>query len=212
MLELFFKRNIMIEVLDEANGIRLLHNFLSVRECDHLIEIASSKLVKSTTMSYENGTSVDTPSVRNSMQAFIDIGSNKTVSTIEDRIAAILPYPKEYGEDLQVVRYLPGQYYKPHYDYFNPDYPGMQDTLEKYGQRVLTVLMYLNEPDEGGETVFPQLMLTIKPKRGTALLFYNAFSDGTLNTNTQHGGSPVIRGEKWIANKWIREKRYAGWS
>jgi prolyl 4-hydroxylase len=212
MLDLLFKRNITVEMLDQENGIYLFHNFLSQQECDHLIAAAEPRLVKSTVMSHDNGTSVLSQEVRSSMQTFIPIQSDPIVCRIGDRIAQKLPFPKENGEDLQVVRYQPGQFYRPHFDYFNPDYPGMQETLQQYGQRVCTMLLYLNEPEEGGETVFPQLMITIRPKRGMALLFYNVFSDGHVNEKTQHGGSPVIKGQKWIANKWIREKKYAGWN
>ncbi|XP_059293529.1 probable prolyl 4-hydroxylase 9 isoform X2 [Lycium ferocissimum] len=48
--------------------------------------------------------------------------------------------------------------------------------------------------------------LKVKPRRGDGLLFYSLFPNGTIDPTSLHGSCPVIRGEKWVATKWIRNQ------
>jgi prolyl 4-hydroxylase len=80
--------------------------------------------------------------------------------------------------------------------------------LQQKGQRLATFITYLSEVEEGGETIFPKIDLKVKPHKGDGLLFYNLHSDGTVDELALHGGLPVIKGEKWIVTKWIREKKW----
>jgi prolyl 4-hydroxylase len=68
--------------------------------------------------------------------------------------------------------------------------------------------MYLNTVESGGETIFPTAGLTIRPRQGDALLFYNVYANGELDPESLHGSSPVLAGEKWVATKWVREAEY----
>ena len=113
---------------------------------------------------------------------------------------------EENGEGLQILHYRPGTEYKPHYDYFDPAQPGTPTILQRGGQRVGTLVMYLGEPEKGGGTVFPDVHLEIAPKRGNAVFF--TYERPHPSTRTLHGGSPVLAGEKWIATKWLRERRF----
>ena len=72
------------------------------------------------------------------------------------------------------------------------------------GPRLLTVLFYLNDDFEGGETIFPKINKVVKPQKGKAVIFRNVDNDGVIISQAVHGGEPVKNGEKWIANKWIR--------
>jgi prolyl 4-hydroxylase len=78
------------------------------------------------------------------------------------------------------------------------------------GQRVSTMVMYLNEVEEGGTTIFPEIGLEVVPKKGSAVYFEYTNSQNQLDRLTLHGGSPVTRGEKWIVTKWMRQRRYGG--
>jgi prolyl 4-hydroxylase len=115
-------------------------------------------------------------------------------------------WPEENGEGLQILHYGPGAEYKPHYDYFDPAEPGTPTILRRGGQRVGTIVMYLAEPEKGGGTVFPDVHLEVGPRRGNAVFF--SYERAHPSTRTLHGGSPVLAGEKWIATKWLRERRF----
>jgi prolyl 4-hydroxylase len=112
-------------------------------------------------------------------------------------------WPVERGEGLQILRYRPGAQYQPHHDYFDPARPGTPRILERGGQRVGTVVMYLNTPERGGATTFPDAGLSVGPTRGSAVFF--SYDRPHPATRTLHGGAPVLAGEKWVATKWLRE-------
>ena len=76
--------------------------------------------------------------------------------------------------------------------------------MNNKGPRYLTVLFYLNDNFEGGETIFPKINKLVKPKKGKAIIFQNVDNNGVIITQALHGGEPVKNGEKWIANKWIK--------
>ena len=86
--------------------------------------------------------------------------------------------------------------------------PRSQTHIGNWGQRVATLILYLNEPEEGGETIFPELNLKIRPVKGHAV-YFSYFHRGQVDPKTLHGGAPVIKGEKWIATRWVREKPYS---
>src|SRR3990167_8791516 len=110
------------------------------------------------------------------------------------------------GEGLQVLHYRPGAEYKPHYDYFDPAEPGTPSIVNRGGQRVGTLVMYLNTPEKGGGTTFPDVHLEVAPQRGNAVFF--SYERPHPSTRTLHGGAPVIAGDKWIATKWLRERKF----
>ena len=119
---------------------------------------------------------------------------------------ALLDWPVENGEGLQILRYGPGAQYKPHYDYFDPERPGTQSILKRGGQRVGSLVMYLNTPRCGGATTFPDVKFEVAAIKGNAVFF--SYDRPHPMTRTLHGGAPVIEGEKWVATKWLREGRH----
>ncbi len=82
--------------------------------------------------------------------------------------------------------------------------------LKHGGQRVATLVMYLNDVEAGGSTVFPEVGLDVLPRRGHAVYFAYTTEEGQLDKRSLHGGSPVSAGEKWIATKWFRQRNYGG--
>lgn len=109
-------------------------------------------------------------------------------------------------EPAQVVRYLPGQRYRPHHDYFDPAGANFAAKTASGGQRAVTVLAYLVQPDAGGKTSFPKLGLGFDPKVGDALCWWNVNDAGREDPATLHAGEPVLEGEKWALNLWFRER------
>ncbi|KAJ4714122.1 Prolyl 4-hydroxylase alpha-like protein [Melia azedarach] len=209
------------EVISWEPRAFVYHNFLSKEECEYLINLAKPTMRKSTVVDSETGKSKDSR-VRTSSGTFLSRGRDKIIREIEKRIADFTFLPIEHGEGLQVLHYEAGQKYEPHFDYFMDEY-----NTENGGQRMATVLMYLSDVEEGGETVFPnakgnfsdvpwwnelsecgQKGLSVKPKMGDALLFWSMKPDASLDPSSLHGGCPVIKGNKWSSTKWIRVNEY----
>jgi prolyl 4-hydroxylase len=178
---------------------------LSDQECAALIEMAKPRLARSLTVATKTG-GEEINADRTSNGMFFQRGENELIRRIEARLARLLNWPEENGEGLQVLHYRPGTEYKPHYDYFDPNEPGTPTILKRGGQRVGTVIMYLGEPEKGGATSFPDVHLEIAPKRGNAVFF--SYERAHPSTKSLHGGTPVLAGEKWIATKWLRERRF----
>lgn len=180
-------------------------NLLGDDECDALIAAARPRMTRSLTVAtHERGEAPNED--RTSSGMFFERGENELVARVEARIARLVNWPVENGEGLQILRYVPGAQYRPHYDYFDPHEPGTSAILRRGGQRVATLVMYLSEPHKGGGTTFPNAHLEVAPKRGNAVFF--SYERPDPSTFTLHGGAPVIAGEKWIATKWLREREF----
>jgi prolyl 4-hydroxylase len=180
-------------------------NLLSDAECDEIVQLASARLARSETVQIETGSS-EINEARTSEGMFFERGEHPVCARLEARLAALLSWPIENGEGLQVLRYRPGAEYKPHYDYFDPAQPGTPTILKRGGQRVASIVCYLNTPTRGGATIFPDVQLDVAPVKGNAVFF--SYDRAHPVTRSLHGGAPVIEGEKWVATKWLREGRF----
>lgn len=183
----------------------VLGGLLSEAECDALVADAAPRMARSETVVYETGGN-EVNAARTSQGMFFGRGESELCQRIEARIAALLRWPVENGEGLQVLHYRPGAEYKPHHDYFDPTQPGMAPVLRRGGQRVGTVVMYLNTPEQGGATTFPDVGLEVAPIKGNAVFF--SYERAHPSTKTLHGGAPVLAGDKWVATKWLREREF----
>ena len=179
---------------------------LSHEECDGLVALARTRLARSETVDNQTGGS-EVNAARTSDGMFFERGEFELIDTIERRLAALLNWPLDHGEGLQVLRYRSGAEYKPHHDYFDPSQPGAASILARGGQRVATLIMYLSSPERGGGTVFPDAGLEVAPIKGNAVFF--SYDRPHQATRTLHGGAPVLAGEKWVATKWLREGVFA---
>ncbi|HEY0200313.1 MAG TPA: 2OG-Fe(II) oxygenase [Burkholderiaceae bacterium] len=180
-------------------------NLLSDQECEALIDAARPRIKRSLTVALASG-GEEQNADRTSDGMFFTRGETELVARLEARIARLLQWPVQNGEGLQVLHYVPGAEYKPHYDYFDPAAPGTPTIVKRGGQRVGTVVIYLNDPEKGGGTTFPDVHLEVAPKRGNAVFF--SYERPHPDTHTLHGGAPVIAGEKWVATKWLREREF----
>ena len=180
----------------------VLGGLLSNEECDALIAAARPRMARSLTVETKTG-GEELNESRTSNGMFFNRGESELIQRIEARIARLLNWPVENGEGMQVLYYGVGAEYKPHYDYFDPAEPGTPTILKRGGQRVGTLVMYLNEPERGGGTTFPDVSLEVAPQRGNAVFF--SYDKPDPSTRTLHGGAPVIEGEKWVATKWLRQ-------
>ncbi|MGB3392147.1 MAG: 2OG-Fe(II) oxygenase [Stenotrophomonas sp.] len=185
--------------------VRVLGGLLSDEECDALVALAQPRMARSRTVDSATGDDVVHPD-RTSSGMFFTRGENALCARIEARIAHLLGWPVENGEGLQMLSYPPGAQYKPHYDYFDPTAAVTDKVLARGGQRVATVVIYLNTPERGGATTFPDVHFEVAAVKGNAVFF--SYDRAHPMTRTLHAGAPVIAGEKWIATKWLRERRY----
>mmetsp|Transcript_20491 Transcript_20491/g.56815 ORF Transcript_20491/g.56815 Transcript_20491/m.56815 type:complete len:370 (-) Transcript_20491:299-1408(-) len=208
-----------MEVLSWEHRVFYHPNFLTPEEADHIRTIAEPNIARSGVVDTATGKSkVD--DIRTSHGTFLRRRQDDIVAAVEERIAEWTLLPVEYGEGLQVLRYEIGQKYKGHWDYFFHD-----EGKANGGNRICTVLMYLEDTEEGGETTFPNIpapggvnegfsdcaktVLAAKPKKGAAIMFWSTKPTGELNKESLHEACPVIKGVKWSAAKWIHMAPYA---
>ena len=178
-------------------------DFLDNSECDQLMALAAPKMTPSTVIEAGTGNGVQNP-VRTSTGMFFSLQEEPLIDRIERRIERCLNWPLSHGEGLQVLNYQPGAEYQPHQDFFDPNDPGTPKAIGFSGQRVGTLLLYLNTPQRGGSTVFPDGGIEVHAKKGRAVFF--SYDTPCAQKRALHGGAPVIEGEKWVATKWLRQK------
>jgi prolyl 4-hydroxylase len=196
-----------VQVLMTMSSPRLVvfGGLLSDDECEQMIELSKPKLARSETVHMPTGGS-EVHAARTSDGMFFERGENPLCTQIEQRISTLLNWPVQNGEGLQILRYRPGAEYKAHHDYFDPAQPGTPTILQRGGQRVGTLIMYLNTPERGGGTGFPDVGVEVGPMRGNAVFF--SYDRAHVVTRTLHAGLPVVEGEKWVATKWLREREF----
>jgi prolyl 4-hydroxylase len=195
-------REVRVLTVMKLPRVIVFGGLLSDAECEALMALSRPRLLRSETVDNATGGS-EVNAARTSDGMFFERGETPLIATIERRIAELVRWPLENGEGLQILRYRPGAEYRPHHDYFDPVHPGTARILQRGGQRVGTLVMYLNTPDGGGATTFPEVGLEVAPVRGNAVFF--SYDRAHPATKTLHGGAPVLAGEKWVATKWLRE-------
>ncbi|KDR32913.1 preprotein translocase [Caballeronia zhejiangensis] len=187
--------------------VALLGDVLTEEECERLIEIGRQSVKQSAVVDPASGAEIIIRE-RTSQGAFVNGSVDPLVAKIDRRLAELTNIPLENGEDLHLLRYGIGGEYRPHFDYFPEELAGSRHHLQRGGQRIATVILYLNEVELGGETTFPNVGLSVRPQRGSALYFEYGNELGQVDPKTLHAGNPVEQGEKWIATKWIRRSRF----
>ncbi len=186
------------EQLSSSPDVRLFPGLFTADECDFLIERSEASLQPSLVVDPRTGQQVPNPVRTSDATGFPLIAESPAIHALCRRLADASETHVKQGEPLQVLRYRPGQEYRPHFDAIdNAD-----------NQRVLTFLVYLNEDFEGGETEFLSTGLKVRGSKGDGLLFRNADSSGAPDASSQHAGLPVTAGEKYLASRWIRERRF----
>lgn len=184
------------EPLHATPGIIRLPGFFSADECAFLADLALPRM-KPAMIFHEGEQRWKVDPVRDSAAAGFPLFAElPAVHALNRRIAAASGTEVAQGETLQVLRYTPGQQYRPHLDAV----AGLAN------QRVLTMLVYLNDDYVGGETHFTAPDLLVRGRLGDGLLFANTLADGRPDPAARHAGAPVISGTKLVASRWIRAR------
>lgn len=181
----------------------LIPQFLSAEECAKLVQVVDSKIGPSTLF---KGTEVD--GFRTSSTHHFD-GTEPQIAALRSAICSALGIAEAHAEVMQGQRYMPGQQYKHHYDYFFPTQDYWQQERRRGGQRSWTAMLCLNEPEEGGHTHFAKPDISVAPKTGTLVVWNNIDHAGRPNENTLHAGTPVLRGSKYVITQWFRQDEWS---
>jgi prolyl 4-hydroxylase len=222
--------NLTLTVVSCEPRVLEIRNFLSHLEVDHIIQLAERQNLKTSTLGDEKivSSSSSRQSVRTSRNSWVRRDQSPIVDAIYRRAAdamridEALMRPRASHETIQIPMYRPsnnlsiaerlqlvhyglGQEYQTHHDFAYQPLTGVTDAA-----RFATLLLYLNEDMEGGETSFPKfsnahtfLELKVKPETGKAVLFYNQLPDGNMDELSQHRAHAVRKGNKWLINLWV---------
>ena len=175
--------------------IYMVENFLSSDECKYIINLSNKKVRKSLVVDPKTGRGVTHPS-RTSESCYHAYDIKWLIS----RVNRLTGVSQQFQEPTQVARYVTGQFYESHLDAL--DNPGHD------GQRIGTVLMYLNNVPSGGGTFFNELNLRVQPKEGSAVVFFPAKMDGTIDNKALHTAENASD-LKWVSQVWLRNKKYS---
>jgi prolyl 4-hydroxylase len=191
-----------IDKLSNDPYIVVIRNFLTPEMIDHVVNLAENRFDRSRIIGLEED---QLSEVRTSSSCVLLKSETRMIKSIEDRVCEITGYSPSHLEELQVVRYLQGQKYDPHFDYFPKSDPASKRYVADRGQRAITMFIYLKTPEKGGETYFPKLDLKVKPDPGDAIFWFDLHRDGREHPLTLHGGLPVEEGNKMAINVWLRD-------
>lgn len=216
--------NLTLTVVSSAPRVFEIQNFLSDLEIDHILKLGEEQeLSTSTTQAGKHADAAEQETSRTSTNTWVGRHQSIIVDAIYRRAADVLQIDEKFlryrrkleipefdeskvgiAESLQLVHYDVGQKYTPHHDFVVPALVRGQPC------RYATILFYLNDDMEGGETSFPMWRngetssaLKIKPEKGKAVLFYNVLPDGNFDELAMHSALPVTKGEKWLSNLWV---------
>jgi len=182
-----------LKVLSLQPRAFLVPNFLTDEEANHIVSLGSKRVKRSKTGSFGKAQDSETRTSRNT---WIESTESEISARLYRRAAELANVTEKVGfEDLQLVHYGVGHHYAPHYDW----------QATHTGSRYATLLLYLNDPLDGGATSFPLAVppMKVHPGKGSAVMFYNLLPDGNADIHALHSGMPVEEGEKWLANFWM---------
>jgi prolyl 4-hydroxylase len=190
--------------------VQVIENFVSEAERHHIIRLAADRLNTALVSAVGDAT---TSGGRTGRVAWVKHDETAIIHSIVERVSDLVGIPIGHAESLQVVHYGATEQYKPHFDAYDMDTEKGRQRTEQGGQRIVTALIYLNDVDEGGGTIFPKLDLEVEAKPGRMVIFHNladhTLADFTRHPKSLHGGSPVVAGQKWACNLWFRARPYA---
>lgn len=222
------RHDVMIEKIHRINGqfidpslyqspiswhprVFKVKKLLSPEECDNLIQLSANKLTAPDKYNSEGSfESLVFRSIHSGKKAVL---KRQDTEWLDKRIAKLLHIPKEYGEDIVVQKLEKGDKELNHVDYYTAGESHQVDKmLSQYGNRLATLIIYLNKDYAGGNVKFKTVPPIVVPNldKGDALLYYNINTDGSVDPLTEHESDAIEFGEKWIATKWLRQKPWLG--
>ncbi|XP_048590324.1 prolyl 4-hydroxylase subunit alpha-1 isoform X4 [Nematostella vectensis] len=196
---LLLKPNKVEQVNDDPRVV-IFRGLVTDRETARIKQIASPMLNRATVYNIDTGV-LEYADYRVSKSAWLEDHLDETIATVNKRIAMVTGLDVQTAEKLQIANYGMGGQYEQHTDHGEPDSPLANDPL---GNRIATLLIYLNDVALGGATVFLKAGVHVPPTKGDAVFWYNLKKSGDGDPLTEHAACPVVCGSKWVANKWFR--------
>jgi len=200
-------REVRVHMRTDDPVCAALGDVLDAEECRQLIALARPRLTPSTLVDPTTGRDIVSDR-RGSLGMFFQLEETAFIAGLDRRLSRLMNLPLENGEGLQVLHYPTGAGSDPHHDYLQPSNAGNRDSIRRSGQRVSTLVTYLNDVPAGGQTVFPALGWAVSPLRGNAVYFEYGDDRGQVDARSLHASAPVTEGEKWVVTKWMRQRRF----
>tara|TARA_B100000214_G_C23715460_1_gene511789 strand:- start:73 stop:675 length:603 start_codon:yes stop_codon:yes gene_type:complete len=199
-----------MKIINKDPLIHTYDNFITDEECEFIINIAKDNLKRAKV----SDDTIDISEYRGRTNSvhWVPLHKYDLMKKLCLRIAIEIDVPFKHFESFQIIHYTKGQEYQYHYDaYDRNDKEQYKKYCEMRGNRLKTVLCYLNDVSSGGGTGFDSIQgreepLIVEPKKGRMILFQNVRPDGSLHKESRHAGLPVEDGEKWAFNLWVRER------
>ncbi|XP_055381326.1 uncharacterized protein LOC129611927 [Condylostylus longicornis] len=198
---------VKIEEINFSPEIFLFHDVIYDSEIKKLQNLSKGKLTRAKVYDITKNSEYKSE-IRTNKLAWLKPDTDPLINVIRRRIAHITGLSMDTAEDLQIANYGIGGHYEPHLDYHFDEYGNSTENFlgSENGNRMATLVFYLSDVKAGGATVFPLLNITVFPQKGSALFWYNLYSNGAGDVRTFHAACPVLEGDKWILNEWIHER------
>lgn len=172
---------------------------LAAEECEAMVKVIDSSLRRSTTTRGPED-------YRTSRTCHMRRAKPEMIKDIDQRVGDLIGFGVDFSEPMQGQRYDVGEYFKAHTDWFAPGTDEYDTYTKVGGQRTWTVMVYLNDVADVGETRFERVGRDFRPVKGLGIAWNNLTVDGSVNNATLHEALPVIRGKKYVITKWFRER------
>lgn len=186
--------------------VAVAQEFVPRRLTEWLVKRASARLRRGEVNDFRTGEVRADPMRTATVADFTILHRDMIVMVAQERAARLTRIPVTHHEPPNVISYEPGQQYEPHFDFIDPRVPQFQDELAVLGQRVITLVTYLNADFVGAETFFPALGVQFRGDPGDAVVFHNVRADGAPDERTLHAGLPPRSGRKWVLSQWLRSR------
>ncbi|MFK7957852.1 MAG: 2OG-Fe(II) oxygenase [Lysobacterales bacterium] len=196
------------EIPDPQFSLRIFPQLIHRLSCIYLQETARPDLVPSHTVHPLTGESVHDDTRSSFGWSFHPGQEDIAITRVKEQLATQTGLPFSHAEPFAMLRYLPGQQYREHFDFIDPMSGEAGEEITQRGQRVATTFSYLNTVTKGGETDFPRFGQRIAPITGSAVFFRNTLDNGEIDRRSLHASLPVLDGEKWLATLWFRDRPF----
>lgn len=197
------------ELRSERPRIVALRGLFTAPECIYMA-LKGMPMLRPARIVARDGSSTVDAMRSNETAKFGLLEADVVVQSLDLRVAAALGHPAENGEGFALLRYQVGQQYLPHCDWIDPERDATRADLERWGQRIATCVVYLNDAFEGGTTEFPKLGLEFRGGVGDAFVWDNVRPTGEVDPLTLHAGRPPTQGMKYLLSKWMRDRSQVG--
>lgn len=190
----------------ESPRIATARGLMTAAECARAISWASSRLTRAMIYDEQTGGEALADERTNTKADMKLTDIDVPFVMIQARMSAMLGLPVPWFERANILHYDPGQRFTPHYDFLDERMPGPAKNVAMFGQRIVTLLVYLNDDYTGGETDFPDVRYRFRGKTGDALMFGNVTPNGAPDARTLHAGLAPVSGKKWLLSQWVRNR------